>query len=410
MSNRRHVRAWPGVLGLALFGAPGTLGAAPHAVDTAGKPIVYEAPPAADPAVCSFRRAICVHGGEPATALAALASVERAWETGLVLGVPLPVPYDAYLAREPSRSAVSGRDVLSHVDRARTFSVLDARLAAGCARDFDSARELYAASALAVSPAVDVGTLRAESTALAHLAVPCAEADAGVFQSHPDRALVDPNVAPGYVEDASIFFSFVDDAFGKEPGSVITASLALAPTETHGDDHWVDEPDPFDVLRASLKDAMFSGSTDGDVLVSFAVARGVAIAPRARLDWDVPWPTAARRLASPEPLAPTGAAFVRVSAAGRKPNERFTLDATWEQLARIRWVVVKLDAAQHEIGRIEATAAPKATHAHLLIVDLEGASSLLVVAANVGPWDDPFDPDDVWEPHGWLLTISSETP
>ena len=391
-----------------LFASKGLAAAAHHVIDTSGKPVVYEEPPGGGATACSFRRAICVHGGAPAAALGVLGALERAWEAGIALGVPLPVSYDAYVTDGPSRSAIAARDGLSHFDQARTFSLLDGRLA-GCARDFDAARELYAASTLAVSPAMDDGTLRAESTALAHLAAPCAPADAGVFQSQPDRALVDPRVAPGYVEDASIFFSFVDDSFAKEPGRAITASFALAPTKTPDDDHWIDEPDAFDVLRASLRDALGPGSTWEDVLASFAIARA-SFAPAPRFDWDVAWPRAARTLASPEGVAPTGAAYVRVDAAGRKPNERFTIDATWEELARFRWFVVKLDGSGKEISRVEATAAPKATHAHLQVVDLEGASALLVVGANVGAWDEPFDPDDVWEPHGWLLTISSETP
>jgi hypothetical protein len=417
VSNRRRDRSAPAggagpVLGFfacaALLCAPRTFAAAVPA-DTAGGPIAVEAPPAAGPEACSFRRPICVHGGPGA--LDALGALERAWEAGVVLGVPLPVTYDAYLAAEPSHSAVAERDLLSHVDRARTFSILDARLPDGCARDFDAARELYAASALGAAPAVSPGTLRAESTALARLAVPCEPIDAGVFQSHPERAIVDPSVAPGYDEGASLFFSFVDDAFAREPGRFITATLAMSPTHTPDDEHWVGEPDVFDVARASLKDAMSPGSTDADALLAFAVARGVVLEPRARLDWDVPWPGKPRRLASPEGVAPTGAAYVRVDTAGRKPGARFDLDATWEQLATMRWMVVKLDASGRETGRIEARAAPKATHAHLQVVDLDGASALLVVAANVGPWTRPFDPDDaVWEPHGWLLTISSEGP
>jgi hypothetical protein len=396
-----------------LLAAPRTLAAAASRLnDTPGRPIRVEAAPGpGGPAACSFRRPICVHGGPPSVSLATLGALDRAWEAGVVLGVPLPRRYDAYLAPEPSRSVLAGRDLLARFDHAFTFSRLDARLPPGCARDFDSARELYEASALAVSPAVDEGTRRAESTALAELAVPCAAPDTSVFQSHPDRAVVDPRVAPGYLEGASLFFSFLDDAFAKEPGALVTSSLALAPTRTPvASDRWNDEPDPFDVLRASLKDAMGDGTSEGDALVSFAIWRAVAVDPPARLDWDIGWPSPPRRLASPEGVAPTGAAYVRVDASGRKPNDRFVLDATWEQLARIRWVVVKLDAARHEIGRVEAIAAPKATHAHLELVDLDGAASLLVVAANVGAWDHPFDPDEVPEPHGWVLTVSSKAP
>ena len=72
-------------------------------------------------------------------------------------------------------------------------------------------------------------------------------------------------------------------------------------------------------------------------------------------------------------------------------------------------MILKLDARDHELARFEAKASPKAIEAHLQVVDLDDASSLLVVATNVGDWTAPFDPDDdVVEPHGWLLPIASE--
>ncbi|HEY1954037.1 MAG TPA: hypothetical protein VGH28_00445 [Polyangiaceae bacterium] len=403
MSNPRQIASrWLGgaIAAIALF-FPHESRAARAASDTSGKPMVFEAPPAEGSPACSFRRPICVHGeGQPA--LDALAALERAWDAGLVLGAPLPASFDAYVAAEPSRAVIEDRDELSRLDGARTFAMIDSRIPLGCARDFDAARALYAASTLARTPAIDEGSLRAESTSLARLAAPCAWMDSGVFQDHPDRAIADRFVAPGYDDGASLFFSWMDDAYGKEPGSLIVASQALAATRSPNDDHWIDEPDVFDVLGASVPDMP-------DALVAFAIARATRMTPAPRLDWDVAWPAAARTLASPEGIAPTGAAYVRIDTKGRAAGARFDLDATWEQLARIRWTVVQLDARGAEIGRLEANAAPKATQAHLQVVDLDKAAALLVVATNVGPWDGHYDPDDdASEPHGWLLTIRSE--
>jgi hypothetical protein len=373
------------------------------------KVVVTELPPHLAERACSFTHSICAHATEGATALAVLASIERAWDAGRVLDVPLPQSYDAYAFGEPSRSAIAERDLLSHVDTARAFSIVDARVPEGCARDFDIARELYAASALERNPAIDSGTLRAETTALARLAVPCASFDASVFESFPDRALVDARVAPDYDEGASLFFSFIDDSFAKDPGRAITASWALAPTTSSSLDTWGEVPNVFGVLRESMKDAMFSGSTLDDVLVAFSIERGASIDPRACLAWDVAWPTTARTLASPEGLAPTGSAFVRIDTKERAAGKRLRVDASWEQLAQMRWTVVKLDASGREISHIAATAMPKATEAHVQIVDTNDAAAILVVATNVSAWDAPFDPnDEVWEPHGWLLTISEE--
>ena len=366
----------------------------------AGKAIVIEAPPALPKTACSFRRSICVHGGDEASSKATLEAVERAWEAGVVLGVPLPRRFDAYIAPEPSRSAISDRDLLRHFDYTSAFSILDAR-SLGCTRDFEAARELYTASALSVAPSIDEASLRGESTALAALAVPCAAIDATSFQSHADHALADPE------GDPAPFFAWVDDAFGKEPGRALAATWSLAPTKTTDDARWNAEPDVFDVLRESMKDARGPGFSFEDALAEFATARLEIPSAPVRFDWDVAWPKRARTLASPVPVAEAGATYVRIDGSGAA--SRLRVDATWEEHAKMRWTVVKLDAAGHSIAQWEAKAQPKATEAHLQIVDTQGASAFVVVAANVGNWTSPFDPDEgPWEPHGWLLTIAQE--
>jgi hypothetical protein len=357
---------------------------------------------------CSFRRPVCVHG---TTDLHALEAFEHAWEAGAVLGVPLPGSYDVYVRPEPSRTAIAERGTLASGDRARAFSVLDSRLS-GCSLDFDAARELFAASAIDETPTLDDGTLRAETTALAHLAVPCRVLDDAVFQAYPERALVDRHVDAdsSYIDGASVFFSWLDDSYGKQPGHLITSTWALAETHTSADAvEWNSEPDVFDVLRESMKDVVRPGSTLDDVLVEMAVTRAFDLENRPRLDWDVPWPVQPRTLASPEGVAETGTAFVRIDTRGHKAGTRFRMDASWEEHAKLRWVVLKLDAHDHVLARYDVVAAPKAIEAHLQVVDVDDASALLVVATNVGNWTAPFDPDDdVWEPHGWLLTIAAE--
>jgi hypothetical protein len=370
------------------------------------KPIVSEHVPPSATVACSFRRPICVHDAEDTRALDAL---ERAWEAGIVLGVPLPRSYDAWVRSEPSRSAISERDLIGGHDRATAFSVLDARKT-GCARDFDAARELYAASALGATPAIDDATLRAETTALARLAFPCGIVDTGVFQAHPDRALADGHVAPGFDEGAALFFSWIDGEVAKEPGHFITSTWAFAETKTPpAAGEWAHEPDVYDVVRESMKDVLRPGGAFEDALVELAIMRALDAESAPPLDWDVTWPAAARTLASPQGIAETGAAYVRITTQGHKPGAHFRVDARWEEHAKMRWVVVKLDAGGREIGRQEATAPPKAVEAHLQVWGVEDAASLLVVATNTGNWTTPFDPDDdVWEPHGWLLTIAAE--
>src|ERR1700733_9161372 len=135
---------------------------------------------------CSFQKPLCVSAprtASPADVLATLASAERAWDiaTG---ALDLPAPDadlgtgadDIYLAGRGARTALSIRDVRSRIDRASAFTTLDPRLR-GCSRDRAVAEELFRAILFRVAPAIDEGSARAQSGALASLVAPCAAVD-----------------------------------------------------------------------------------------------------------------------------------------------------------------------------------------------------------------------------------------
>ncbi|MGO9000096.1 MAG: hypothetical protein ACLQVI_42760 [Polyangiaceae bacterium] len=401
--------------------------------------------------VCSLREPLCVHGDvTPKALLGVLASAERAWEVETqALALPEPdadpetAAYDLYVMRgvpEGTVTLAGARDPRSPVDRASAYTLFDASLALGesCARDTAVAESVARASLFRAAPATDEGSARAEASYFARLAVPCAMTrlgDIDAFQRSPERAIADP-FASGDVADsaadarfdrgASLFYWWIDASFSATPGGLPRALWALSPTTTPlGADRWNDEPDGFDVLRASFKDVISSGSRIEDLFAEFGATRallgarengaelpesrplGAAIEPR--IDWTIGWPATPRRLASPLPLAPTGSAYVLVSHAGAPAGARLRVEAAWEQHAAIRWTVVKLDAAGRELGRIPIAAPPRATEAQATIIDLDAAASLLVVATNVGDPYVPFDPDDErFEPHGWLVTLAAE--
>jgi hypothetical protein len=420
--------------------------------------LIADGPPRPRPApgerrVCSEREPICVHGVLPPRALlGVLASAERAWEveTG-ALALPEPDAdletgaYDIYVERgvpDGAVTAVGTRDLRSRVDRASAYTRLDASVALGdsCTRDTSVAAAVARASLFRVAPATDAGSALAETSYFARLAVPCAMGRVDgidVFQRSPERAIADAFVgssagsAPASVafdRGASLFYWWLDARFSTVPGGIVRAIWALSPTMTPPEsDRWNDEPDAYDVLRESFKDVLSTGSKLEDVFAEFGTARallgprdrddrpelaearplGAALAPR--IDWTIDWPAAPRRLASPAPIAPTGSSYVLVSRAGAPAGSRLRVEATWEEHAAIRWTVVKLDAKGKEIARYPIAAAPRATEAQSTIVDLDATASVLVVATNVGDPFVPFDPDDeVFEPHGWLLTLASE--
>jgi hypothetical protein len=136
---------------------------------------------------CSWRSPICVHSASEtpaATVRAALRSAEQAWDayTG-PMDLPPPDPslatgaYDLYLVNDVVGGALTvldERDVRSRVDRANAFTLLDARLSAGCPQDAAVAYGVARAIQMRAAPATDEGSARAEAQSLASLVVPCA--------------------------------------------------------------------------------------------------------------------------------------------------------------------------------------------------------------------------------------------
>jgi hypothetical protein len=373
------------------------------------------------PRVCSARHPVCVHAmpvTPPARELAALDSAERAWET-LTGALELPPPdgdldgaWHVYLVDDVEgggRAFLQGKDPRARFDRATSFGLVDGAQR-GCSLDLALARAVARGSLWRVAPAVDEGSAAGQSEAIARLAAICASGDEDTlaFQLRPDRAIVDP-VSTAFDRGASLFFGWLDDTFGASPGTFIEGLWALSPTHTPPDSwRWAGAPTPFDVMRVSLRGSLRSGSTIDDVFVRFAVDRA-SMDPRPRDSWHVPWPVHARRLAAPEPLAPTGTTLVRVDVAGAPPGAKLHVEAEWEDYARMRWVVAKLDASGKVLAQIPIGSTDRSTIAAVTVENLGSVNQVLVVGVNVGSTEYAFDPDQgEWEPHGWLLTLGGE--
>jgi hypothetical protein len=405
-------------------------------VGPAGRPLELSEP-ALSPkgGACSFHHPLCVNPAAgiraaPEAVLATLAAADRVWET-LTHTLALPAPdggvdgvWRLVLGDSvPGRATavLESRDPRARFDRAASYGLVDATTAAlaspdattpaGCALDLAVARAVARGSLWRAAPATDEGTACAQAEMLARLATACSPggADDGAFQSEPERALVDPASA-AFDRGASLFFDWLDARFGRQPGALIAGLWALAPTRTPpGAARWSAEPDAFDVLRVSLKDALWSGSTLDDVFVRFAVDRALTITPGPRFSWRIPWPAAARRLASPVAPAPTGASYVLVSREGAPAASKLRLEAQWEDYGRMRWVVVKLDSAGKALSQVMVPSLDRSTTASMTIEGLEAARSVLVVGVNVGSTEHPFHGNQTeWEPHGWLLTLEGE--
>jgi hypothetical protein len=370
---------------------------------------------------CSLHHPLCIRAA-PGTArrfqLDAVAAADRAWEaiTG-ALRVPPPEgalgdPWEVYLVdgvQGGSRVVSDERDPRSRFDRESTFALVDRDTPTGCGLDFALARAVAAGSLRREVPATDIASVRAQSEAVARLATPCAPPDDDAeFQAMPWRCLFDSSSEP-FDRGASLFVEWIDSTFGSEPGAVLFGAWALAPTRTEPSAwRWSASPSTFDVLHMSLKGALGPETTFDDVLLKFAVTRA-SIVPRPELAWSVPWPILARRVTPATPVAPTGVSYVRVDHKGALPGAKLRLEAQWEDYARMRWVVLKRDAADRTLSELAVTSTEHATAASMTIEELDSVDNLLIVVQNLGSTEHAFNPNQgEWEPHGWLLTIEGQ--
>jgi hypothetical protein len=372
--------------------------------------------------VCSFRTPVCFHAA-PGTPhpfqLAAVAAADRAWDAiTRVLRVPAPAgalddPWDVYLVDGVpggARAVPDERDPQSTFDRESTFALVDRGTAVGCRLDFALARAIAEGSLRREAPATDLADARAQSEELARLATPCTPEgeDDAAFQADPWRCLLDPS-SESFDRGASLFVRWVDSTFGSEPGAVVVGGWALAPTRTEPRARrWSAAPTTFDVLRTSLPGAIGRETTFDDVLVKFALARA-SIAPRPALTWSLPWPTRPRRITPTQPIAPTGVSYVRVDHRDVARGAKLRLEAQWEDYERMRWVVLKRDAAETTLSELVVTSTEHGTAASMTIEQLDGVDHILIVAQNLGSTEHPFNPDQgEWESHGWLLTLEGQ--
>ncbi|MGH7297371.1 MAG: hypothetical protein ACRELB_20715, partial [Polyangiaceae bacterium] len=338
--------------------------------------------------------------GTPArTLLEILGALDRGWAV-VTQALDLPPPavdpdgvWRAYVVDGVEGGATAlptERDPIDRLDRAASLALVDRDLPAGCALDLAVTRAIVRGSIWAVAPATDEGSATAEAEMVARIAVPCATDDTDVktFQDQPERTIIDPT-SPGFDRGASMFFDWLDAAFSARPTAMVAGTWALAPTITPPHAWaWSGSPTGFDVLRVSLAGALSESSTFDDVLTRFSVHRALAMPP-ARLGWHVPWPSKARRLASPVPVSPTGASYVLVDLAGAPARASLRVEADWEDFGRMRWDVVKLDARGQEIADVPITSLPLGTSASLTVEALDGTDRVLVVGVDLGSTEHP---------------------
>lgn len=430
-------RAEPGSASGPVSAAPPRFGPPPsdeprstgrEVVPARARPTAAEAPVTA----CSFTEAVCVHATasvRPGAVLETLRDAEAALRAYQALAIPAPrPPYDVYLL--PS---VDGPATVADLaatsdgwDRASAFTVMpppDPR--AGCARPFAIAQGIAHAVALGYDAGAENGALSMAASYFASLVADCEAVEIPAvddFQAHPERSFVAGD--PSHPDGAMLFPWFLDDNLGVGgPGRVMMGLLAMGAQRTPaGSWEYRNEPDLFDVLRATMKDR---GSSLENLLLDFAVARafvgsrsdGVHVgdvarfgdAGRVRFEWAVPFASLPRRLAPLAPIDPMGMTYVWIDLAGAPPGSELTLAADWELPALFRWSMVKVDKTGAEAGRLDLAGIFGASHAERTLIGLDGLSGVMIVGVNIGSVDrsHPFDPDEQpLMPHGYTVTLA----
>jgi len=383
---------------------------------------------------CSFREPVCVHAPQavsPWVGSATLRAAERALRGYRALGFPPPrPPYDVYLVPESVAEPMQGPETLADLvpssdgwDRASAFTILPEPPRPTCAIDFQLVESVGKAIALGFDAGAEASALSMFGSYMATVIAPCPALEAGAvddFQAHPERSFA--SMAPDSPDGALLFPWFLDDAIGVGgPGRAMLGLIAIASQRTPvGSWEWNNEPDVFDILRATMK---ARGSTADKLLLDFAVARAFVGSRsdgehlrdvdrygdegRVRFEWSVGSGTLPRRLAPRSAIDPTGMTYLWLDLTTTPPPE-VTFVADWEPPSLFRWSLVKVDPTGAEVGRQDVAGVYGDVHAEKTVVGLDGLAGLLIVGVNVGSVDrkHPFDPDEQpLSPHGYTVTL-----
>lgn len=414
---------------------------AAHALETPPLPMGPTRPAAeGELLACSTRRSVCVHApqtAERARVAEALAAAEGASLALDALGLPRPLldldrggspAFDIYLDAARVTPAL-GRDDDGFDpvrERATAFLTLAPEDIAGCRGRHHVASGLARAGLLGLDASTDPATLDLAGEAFAVIAAPCSTLEietVDTFQRAPERTLTGDGITaqPG----SWLFSHFLDARYGTGvPGRIAAALVAIGGQRTARAP--VDEPDPFDALRATQK---ARGGSLGDTMLDFAVDRAFlgsrdddAHLPdvayfgdlgRPRIEWNVAFTSLPRRLAPARPVEALGATYVWLDLQGAPADAEITAVVEWEQPVLFRWTFVKIGKEGSEKGRVDVAPVFGEFRQERTMRDLQDLAGVLMVGVNEGEASrkDPFDPGGPQlAPRSYLLTIYGKLP
>jgi hypothetical protein len=360
-----------------------------------------------------------------------VASAARAWRS-VVETLRFPPPLfdgdrggdprlDVYLSSEPAGAPSEplriGRDPLDPTldrDGASSFVVIDPAVVVepSCRLDAIMARGVARASAMGLDVAETPVVVDGFSHYASTIAAWCDLEEKPLFQdfqASPWRSLLASPAGP------ELLARYVDVHDGNRFGAFVPAILSMS-IQSRGvvvpvaDDfelgpaHFHDDPSVFDVLETTLHD---QGRTLDDLLLDLAVARFLEHdeAP-PMLEWELAVSSLPRRVAVPRGIEATGMTYDRIVVDRAAKNDTLELDVKWEQGARFRWAVIKLDAQGKNVGQVGVARLDRVREMTIEVRGLAGVASVLVVGVNSGDPARPWHPDDPpTAAHGYELGV-----
>ena len=394
-------------------------------------------------AQCSSTRPVCVLGvGDVSQAevAAALLDLENAYRDLVdVLNLPPPLldgsdgaaaSLDLFLVGGSDEPLEVRRGLVSEGGSDAFDSATAYCLAGSEAVDLRRAATLCVGEAVAwrLAPSETPFVKRAYATHLWHVVgapgAPDFEA-IDELQANPQRAVVNSELNT-VAEGSSLFLDYLSYRVESSSGTRLpTAIMSLSASSTEADAwRWNNEPDIFDVVRASFQDVGMP-----KLLLDFAVARaflgdrdeGTQMPPsrwtgafgRVRFDWHLPWSSLPRHVASLRPIEPTGSTYLWLDLSDLPEADRETAGlgfrASWETPGSFAWSLVKVDANGGIMGRIDLPYLERAGEVETSLASLRGVAAIIVVGTNLGGLNaHPFDPDAApFEPRGCTVYLAA---
>ncbi len=369
------------------------------------------------PLACSTEHPVCIEGPiDVGKDLVNdhLSSLNEAWRMLFeILPLPLPDAADVSQLRillsrtEPTRAIPYVRDSRSLWERSSATLILHLE-ANACIRTHEAARMLAHAALLRAAPHTPNASVTAESEHLAGLVAPCMADDAAWVlgasseRSLFERAWLDERFDTPEVRAQSVFFSWLDRSYGRAPASLVAGIWARSPRRIDSTEP-ASAPDVVDVLEATFRNQDSVISWHEELYGRFAEYLVATFSRVIRPAWDVPWPERARGFVGPQSLSPTGSTFVRVSA---RPTSALSVQITWEEHMRMRWVALRTNGNAEIIGRTELSHPDRSTNVQGTIRATADTAAVWLIGTSTGDWQVPYHPsENISEPHGYLMRI-----